>query len=442
MNNEYQQLKEYLKKAKLGSFLLVPLKYSDDCFSAEWLNKNTRRIPFTTSDINESVKQTINAENTANVVNHYKLDINILSKRIYGKLSDDISTLSFWVSDNDTKDKTADNLVEISDLDIYIFHTQVAFLSVGIKYNNMNVLNTICNLGYAKRISSYYFEAEDKNICSFDLEKELKDICHMAGLQIFLESDCSRFLDSYIFTLAMIEKRFKNLETIRQATFNLHLMQNLENPVEDESEEDINYVYAVKTQSLGSYRWGCCVTSQTMSYIVADSEMNFEAEMAEQLESNITVILLALYQKYTCLRFRELLAITDKKKINRLRILKRQMLEFKAYGTITPANLSRWHNVKQIYKHIIETNEINQAVDNIGTTLDILAEHQKELENDKSSKIMGLITLFGVVSIPASVLSIIDYLSGGNLVSVYAAIVTILAMAVIIMIMLIHNRNE
>lgn len=442
MNNEYQQLKEYLKKAKLGSFLLVPLKYNGDCFSAEWLNKNTCRIPFTTSDINESVKQTINAENTANVVNHYKLDINILSKRIYGKTSENISTLSFWVSDNDIKDKSADNLVEISDLDIYIFHTQVAFLSVGIKYNNMNVLNTICNLGYAKRISSYYFENEDKNICSFDLEKELKDICHMAGLQVFLESECSIFLDSYIFTLAMIEKRFKNLETIRQATFNLHLMQNLENPVEDESEEDINYVYAVKAQSLGSYRWGCCVTSQTMSYIVADSEMNFEAEMAEQLESNITVILLALYQKYTCLRFRELLAITDKKKINRLRILKRQMLEFKAYGTITPANLSRWHNVKQIYKHIIETNEINQAVENIGTTLEILAEHQKELENDKSSKIMGLITLFGVVSIPASVLSIIDYLSGGNLVSVYAAIVTILAMAVIIMIMLIHNRNE
>jgi len=176
--------------------------------------------------------------------------------------------------------------------------------------------------------------------------------------------------------------------------------------------------------------------------VIVLGEMNFEAEMAEQLESNITVILLALYQKYTCLRFRELLAITDKKKINRLRILKRQMLEFKAYGTITPANLSRWHNVKQIYKHIIETNEINQAVENIGNTLDILAEHQKELENDKSSKIMGLITLFGVVSIPASVLSIIDYLSGGNLVSVYAAIVTILAMAVIIMIMLIHNRNE
>ena len=442
MNNEYQQLKEYLKKAKLGSFLLVPLKYNGDCFSAEWLNKNTCRIPFTTSDINESVKQTINAENTANVVNHYKLDINILSKRIYGKTSENISTLSFWVSDNDIKDKSADNLVKISDLDIYIFHTQVAFLSVGIKYNNMNVLNTICNLGYAKRISSYYFENEDKNICSFDLEKELKDICHMAGLQVFLESECSIFLDSYIFMLAMIEKRFKNLETIRQATFNLHLMQNLENPVEDESEEDLNYVYAVKAQSLGSYRWGCCVTSQTMSYIVADSEMNFEAEMAEQLESNITVILLALYQKYTCLRFRELLAITDKKKINRLKILKRQMLEFKAYGTITPANLSRWHNVKQIYKHIIETNEINQAVENIGTTLEILAEHQKELENDKSSKIMGLITLFGVVSIPASVLSIIDYLSGGNLVSVYAAIVTILAMAVIIMIMLIHNRNE
>ncbi|MBE6894069.1 MAG: hypothetical protein E7483_00465 [Ruminococcaceae bacterium] len=442
MNIEYQQLKEYLKKAELGSFLIVPLKYSNDNFSADWLENNSERIPFTTTDINESVKQTINAENTANVVIHYKLNKNILYKNIFGKHKTADEKLVLWVSENDKNEKSDSEPIEITDLDIYIFHTQVAFLSVGIRYNKMNVLNTICNLGYAKRISSYYCEKEDGEICRFDLEKEIKDICSFAGLQIFLESDCSIFLDSYIFTVAMIEKRFKNLETIRQATFNLHLMQELENPVEDESEEDINYVYAVKAQSLGSYRWGCCVTSQTMSYIVADSDMNITAEMAEQLESNVTVILLALYQKYTCLRFRELLAITDKRKIDRLKMLKRQMLEFKAYGTITPANLSRWHNVKQIYKHILETNEINQAVENIGITLDILAEHQKELENDRSSKIMGLITLFGVVSIPASVLSIIDYLAGGSLVSVYAAIITILSMGIIIVLMLLQNKKE
>ncbi len=442
MNNEYQQLKEYFKRAKLGSFLLVPLKYSNDTFSADWLEANAERIPFTTMDINESVKQTINAENTANVVSHYKLNRNILYKKIFGEDIASENGIKFWVTDSGKKEKNNDEAVEITDLDIYIFHTQVAFLSVGIRYNKMAVLNTICNLGYAKRISSYFYEDAHGEIHDFDLETYIKEICSQAGLQIFLESECSVFLDSYIFTVAMVEKRFENMETIRQATFNLHLMQELENPVEDESEEDINYVYAVKAQSLGSYRWGCCVTSQTMSYIVADSEMNMEAEMAEQLESNVTVILLALYQKYTCLRFRELLAIIDKKKINRLRTLKRQMLEFKAYGTITPANLSRWHNVKQIYKHVLETNEISQAVDNIETTLDILAEHQKELENDKSSKIMGLITLFGVVSIPASVLSIIDYLTGGSLVSVYAAIITTLAMAVIIVLMLLQNKKE
>ena len=206
--------------------------------------------------------------------------------------------------------------------------------------------------------------------------------------------------------------------------------------------EDINYVYAVKAQTLGSYRWGCCVTSQTMSYIVADAEMDFASEMKEQLESSVTVIILALYQKYTCLRFKELISIVDRNKIGRLLKLKRQMLEFKAYGTITPANLSRWHNVKQIYKHILETNEIPQAVENISTTVEILTEHQKELDNNRSGRIMGLITLFGVVSIPASVLSIIDYLAGGNLLNVYAAIITTLAMAIIIVLMLLQNRKD
>lgn len=439
MSSEYIQLKEYLKRAKLGSFLLVPLKYDNGVFTEEWLKKNAQRILFTTMDINESVKHTINAENTANVVSHYKLNNDVLYSKIFGRKYTDGENIGFIVSENGTDSK---DVIEVTGLDIYIFHTQVAFLCVGIKYSRMDVLNTICNLGYAKRISRYYREESDGSCTEFDFEEYLKDICRSAGLQIFMESECSIFLESYIFTLAMVEKRFKEIETIRQATFNLHLMQNLENPVEDESEEDVNYVYAVKAQKLGSYRWGCCVTSQTMSYIVADENMDIDSEMAEQLESSITVVLLALYQKYTSLRFRELLAIADKKKIDRLKILKKQMLEFQAYGTITPANLSRWHNVKQIYKHILETNEITNAVEDISVTLNILAEHQKEIENDRSSRIMGLITLFGVVSIPASVLSIIDYIAGGNLVSVYAAIITTLAMTVIIVLMLMQNKKE
>ena len=74
-------------------------------------------------------------------------------------------------------------------------------------------------------------------------------------------------------------------------------------PIEDDSEADIRYVYAVKKQVLNSYCWGCYVSSQTISYMIADKSMNFETEIQTQVRDGLTVV--ALYEKYTCLRFTE-----------------------------------------------------------------------------------------------------------------------------------------
>lgn len=59
-------------------------------------------------------------------------------------------------------------------------------------------------------------------------------------------------------------------------------MMPLDIESEDEAEEDIRYVYAARNQEKDAYRWGCCVTSQTISYIVAAEAMDFEAERRAQ----------------------------------------------------------------------------------------------------------------------------------------------------------------
>ena len=149
-----------------------------------------------------------------------------------------------------------------------------------------------------------------------------------------------------------------------------------------------------------------------------------------------------MYQKYTCLRFRELLAIVDKKKIKRLKRMRKQMLEFQAYGTIAPANISRWHNIKQIYQHIIETNAISEAIDDISITLNILAEHQKEIEAARNNTIISLITVFGIVSILASVLTIVQILAGGGSAEWLSLIVFSFGMLVMIAVVLLYQGKE
>ena len=90
------------------------------------------------------------------------------------------------------------------------------------------------------------------------------------------------------------------------------------------------------------------------------------------------------------------------------------MLKFQAFGTVTPANLSRWNNVKQIYTYLLEVGEIAAAVQDISIKINILAEQQQEIESQRSARIVNLITIFGIVGIMSSVQSIVQILSAGS----------------------------
>lgn len=435
MKTEFYQMRDTLKQAKLCSFLLIPLKY-EGAFNADWLKANGTPAPFTTMDLNESVKRTINSLSATNMISRYLLSRDKVLALLAAGEAD-----CFYACEKGTKDFSARQQFTIHDMEIYVFHTQVAFLCVKIQFSRMKLLDTICNFGYVDDNVNYYVCAGQGEPQPLDLQGRLLEICSSAGLAPFFSRESSLFLEAYTYTTAVVEKRFETLETMQQATFNLHLMVEPESDAEDAAEEDINYVYAVKDQSLGSYRWGCCVTSQTINYIVADSEMDIDGEMHEQSENGLPVVLLALYQKYTCLRFKELISVTDNKAA-RLKQLKKQLLEFQAYGTITPANISRWHNIRQTYRHILETNDIPQAIDDISITLNLLAERQKEIETAKSDAIMGLITIFSIVSIPTSIIGLMDVIMGGNSLNIITAVISLVSIALIIVVLLLYKERS
>ena len=90
------------------------------------------------------------------------------------------------------------------------------------------------------------------------------------------------------------------------------------------------------------------------------------------------------------------------------------MLQFRAYGTVTPAVISRWHNVRRIYEHLLEFLGVPEAIEELSDKLEMLSNAQKEMEDTRTQAVMSGITIFGLISILDSVLSIYEVLSVGS----------------------------
>lgn len=439
---ELEQMREELAQAKFGSFLIIPLKYDTGDVNIGWLNEIGKKQPITTMDINEAIKQNLNADNGIQILERYYIS----GKKVQELLFDNVCAdeVKMYVCEADATPDMNDipqNSFRIHSAYFYIFHTQVAFLCLGITYSKIETVEKICNLGFSESHARYMYQNASQ-LQPFSLDEKMIMLCKMAGLKCFFRDGSALSLESYIYMLAVVRNRFQYLESLRHLTFNLHQMIPLGEIMEDESEGDIRYVFSVKSRALGTYRWGCCVTSQTISYIVADEDLDVNAEMLAHAEDCLPIILLALYEKYSCLRFTQLLSSVNIKSMRRLRKLNRQMLEFRAYGTVDPSHISRWYNIKQIYQHMIETNGINTAIEDVSNKLGILAERQKEMESNTSEAVMGLITIFGLVSILDSLLSIKQIIVGGDPLALPITVISPLLIIIGIIVTVLWRRRE
>ena len=307
-------------------------------------------------------------------------------------------------------DKEANDRMKIGDLVIYCFHTGLVFACLTVRYTRLELMQKICHPGYATGDCIYSLSGNEGQIF---LEKQLESWLASIGLKSFYGKE-SLFLEAFIYNVAVFQKRFKTLDEMHRITYNMHLMAPLEQVDDDVSEEDVDYVYAVKDQELKTFRWGCCISSQTISYCMANESLAFSEEMEAQIQDGLPVVILALYEKYTCLHFGRILSDQEKKRVKKIKILKREMLQFRAYGTVTPAVISRWHNVRRIYEHLLEFLGVPEAIEELSDKLEMLSNAQKEMEDTRTQAVMSGITIFGLISILDSVLSIYEVLSVGS----------------------------
>ena len=407
--------------AVYGCFLIIPLKYERNSLKQTQLEQICKCVPVTTMDVNENVKAMLSPSDATAAGAGYVISRDILTTYLPSRASQKT------VRDFVVADKDEEFTFELSDSWLYIFRTQVAFLCLSLSFDRIEALQAICNPGWAYNPAEFYWNDSMGERYSFSVEKWLSDILLLLGINKFFDGESSYLLDSYSYIFTVVPQWFDELEQMRKPVFNLHKMMPIDAELEDEAEEDIRYVYAARNQENNAYRWGCCVTSQTISYIVADEKMDFEAQRNAQAEDGLPVVLLALYEKYTCLRFTEL----TRMKKGKVKDLKELMLNFRAFGTVAPANLSRWHNVKQIYANLLEVNDIQTAIEDISTKLNILTAHQEAVEHARSETVINLITVFGIVSILASVLSIVQILADGDLLIWVSTILTAVMLALI-----------
>ena len=150
MKTEFYRMENDWKQARLCSFLLIPLKYEGN-FQDGWLKANGTAAPFTTMDLNESVKRTINSLSAVNMISRY-----ILSREKVLSLLTDGTTGQFYACEKGSDSFSDRNRFTVHDMEIYVFHTQVAFLCVKIQFSRVSLLDTICNLGYVEDNVNYY----------------------------------------------------------------------------------------------------------------------------------------------------------------------------------------------------------------------------------------------------------------------------------------------
>ena len=81
------------------------------------------------------------------------------------------------------------------------------------------------------------------------------------------------------------------------------------------------------------------------------------------------------------------------------------------------------------------------AISDIDHKINILTEHQKEFEAERAETVANIITAFGIVSILASVLSIIEILQGGITILWMSTVLTLLAIFMIFLSAVFRRRR-
>ncbi len=409
-----------------GMFVILPLQYDTEINLEDLSVIENQPIPFESSDFIELLSNKCHMD--GKFVWRYKLDLNLGPIQL-------------------------DTEISIPDLQLFIFNNGIAFLSVYLSYYNRNVdsIYKFIYPGYTDK------DEEIKRNQSLLLENISNMILNKINPEMrwfITDINSQRFIikEAYRLNIAYVPNRFKNTDIINKITYNQHRIIDLTRDFEDLSEKDVDYVTSARDVDAENYGWGCSITSQEISYVYAQSKTPIP--LVDRANDDLLLTMLVLYQKYTCMLLNKEIhqrniSRNKSEKLNKsIQDLKREAMEFIAYGTLAPSQISRWHNVCDTYRQLIELNGINETIAEIKEKINFLNEEQEKINSKRESTIGMIIAVFGFFSIIGSILQIVDYVSTGRaemLMSLVISTVAILIFGAYLISMLLskkkHNGN-
>ena len=401
-----------------GMFVILPLKYDEKIKLKDMSIMGNHPSPFESSDFIELL--TNKCSKDGNFVRRYKLDFNLNPIQL-------------------------DTEISITDLQLFVFGNGIAFLSAYLSYYNGNV-GSIYKFIYP----GYTDENEElKNIQSLFLQNISDKILNQLDpkMRWFITNNEFILKEAYRLNVAYVPNRFKGTDIINKITYNEHRIIDLSRDFEDLSEKDVEYVTGARDVDSEDYGWGCSITSQEISYAYAKGK----SSLVDRASDDLLLTMLVMYQKYTCMILNEEIHqryILKNKPVmikKSIQDLKREAMEFIAYGTLAPSQISRWNNVCDTYRLLIELNGINETIVEIKDKINLLDEEQERIDSKRESTIGMIIAVFGFISIISSMLQIVDYVSKGRkeiLISFAASVVGALAFGVFLCRMLFNKKKR
>lgn len=386
-----------------GMFIILPLRYDERVRLTDMSIMGKQPIPFESSDFIELLTDKCNIE--GNFVRRYQLDIELDPIRIDAENTEML----------------------ISDLQLFIFDNGIAFLTVYLPYCNGNVGDV-----YKFIYPGYVDDSEEiksvQNLFLNDIKNKILSRITPQMRWFLADEKLQGFIlkEAYRLNVTYVPNRFKETDVINRITYNEHRIIDLTRDFEDLSEKDVVYVTGAKDIDSEDYGWGCSVTSQEISYAYAKGKV----PLVDRAGNDLLLTILAMYQKYTCMLLNEEIhqryTAKNGSEMRRksIRDLKREAMEFIAYGTLVPSQISRWNNVCDTYRQLIELNGINEAIAEIKEKIELLSEEQDRIDSKRESTIGMIIAVFGLVSIIGAVLQIVDYVSTGKMEVLISFVIT------------------
>jgi len=389
---EFEENKNIYEKAKRSTYVIFPLKH-DNIDLINLKIENSTGEDFFSNDLTDFLQFKFRKE--SGFVRRFRLSNNIQSLR--------------------TKE---DEIVPVLQTELFVFNNGIAFLAILLQYENTQA-NFIYDL-----VQPGYINSQNKSQISSMVS--VIDTITVNGknnlFRIYASSKEMSIKESYLFNATFVNKRFRNLNTLNKITFNVHKLIDISKKFIDISEKDIKFAYGARDVEKGTYRWGACISSQSISYAYAieSDENNFSIkDIIDNTQEDLVLTLLVLHQKLTCQKLNETLydILFTKKNSNyfkRIGKIKEEVLEFRATGILAPSQISRWNNVCETYRYLVLVNGIDEALVEIEQKVNIIKNDEENKATKLQGNIANFIAVFGLISIISSILEVVGMLIEGN----------------------------